>query len=404
MVSYLLPRHNGYYARLSIPKALQSHYGGRTELKCSLKTSDRKVAKAAALKQVSLWKLGFEALKGSAEAQQKLAADLALMDDKYKTQDHAPMSDKDAAIEYYAQDLNEKDQKEFYDIALGRATPFLLHLDGFMNQWQVTKKTKDMATTVLKRVAMIFPSLEQVKRPLVMKMVQEDTSAPQTKKKNYGFVRQYWIYLQDINAVDFESTNPFTKLRIKDKDDEDSRKDFSVPEIRQLIEESKNDPILCSLIKLAFYTGARLEELCQLKIEDVTTEDDIPSLHIHEAKTRAGNRFVPIHPDLQPLIDQLVKDSKDGYLITDQNSNMYSKRGNALGKRFRRLKVKLGFGSDKVFHSIRKTVITILNNCDVKEGRAADIAGHKKKTITYGLYSGGTRAKFKLDEIKKIRL
>ena len=69
--------------------------------------------------------------------------------------------------------------------------------------------------------------------------------------------------------MDFESTNPFTKLRIKDKDDEDSRKDFSVPEIRQLIEESKNDPILCSLIKLAFYTGARLEELCQLQRDDI---------------------------------------------------------------------------------------------------------------------------------------
>ena len=57
---------------------------------------------------------------------------------------------------------------------------------------------------------------------------------------------------------------------------------------------------------------------------------------------------------------------------------MYGKRGNALGKRFRRLKAA-GFGDNKVFHSIRKTVITILNNCDVREGRAADIAGHKRK-------------------------
>ena len=403
MVSYLLLIHNVYYARLSIPKALQAHYG-LTVLKRSLKTSDKKIAKAKALELISHWKLGFEALKGSAEATQKLAADLSLMNDKYKTQDHAPMSDKDAAIDYHAQELDEKNHKVFYDIALGRATPFLLHLDGFMNQWQVTKKTKDMATTVLKRVAIIFPSLEQVKRPLVMKMVQEDTRAPKTKQKDYGFVRQYWIYLQDINAVDFERTNPFTKLRIKDKNDEDSRKDFSVPEIKKLIEESKNDPILCSLIQLAFYTGARLEELCQLQVDDVTTEDDIPSLHIHEAKTKAGNRFVPIHPDLKPLIDQLVENSKDGYLITDQNNNVHGKRGNALGKRFHRLKARLGFGSNKVFHCIRKTVITILFNNQTPEGISADIAGHKIKTITYGLYSGGSGAKLKLDALMKIRL
>ncbi len=94
------------------------------------------------MEQVSQWKLGFEALKGSAEAQQKLAGELSLMDDDYKTQDHAPMSDKDAAIDYHASELEEKDQKAFYDIALGRATPFLLHLDGFMNHWQVAQKQK----------------------------------------------------------------------------------------------------------------------------------------------------------------------------------------------------------------------------------------------------------------------
>ena len=75
MVSYLLLIHNVYYARLSIPKALQAHYGC-TVLKRSLKTTNKKVAKAAALKQISQWKLGFEALKGSAEAHQKLAGEL----------------------------------------------------------------------------------------------------------------------------------------------------------------------------------------------------------------------------------------------------------------------------------------------------------------------------------------
>ena len=113
---------------------------------------------------------------------------------------------------------------------------------------------------------------------------------------------------------------------------------------------------------------------------------------------------MPIHPCLKPLIKKLVKDSKDDYLITDQNTDTHGKRSNALGKRFHRLKVKLGFGSDKVFHSIRKTVITILDNNDVKEGIAADIVGHEKKTMTYGLYSGGSGAKLKLDAIKKIRL
>jgi integrase len=64
--------------------------------------------------------------------------------------------------------------------------------------------------------------------------------------------------------------------------------------------------------------------------------------------------------------------------------------GQAVGKRFGRLKSKLGFGSLKVFHSIRKTATTVFEQAGVSEGTTADIVGHEKGTITYGLYSGGT--------------
>ena len=55
-----------------------------------------------------------------------------------------------------------------------------------------------------------------------------------------------------------------------------------------------------------------------------------------------------------------------------------------------------------VFHSIRKTVITILENAGVSEGITADIVGHEKKTMTYGLYSDGASDKKKLEAIKKL--
>ena len=54
------------------------------------------------------------------------------------------------------------------------------------------------------------------------------------------------------------------------------------------------------------------------------------------------------------------------------------------------MKERLGFGDEHVFHSIRKTVTTLLENAGVPESVAADIVGHEKQTITYGLYSGGT--------------
>src|SRR5207249_331618 len=54
---------------------------------------------------------------------------------------------------------------------------------------------------------------------------------------------------------------------------------------------------------LALYTGARLEELAQLRVVDVKIEDGIAYLDIHgldgrRVKTRSPERKVPLHPEL----------------------------------------------------------------------------------------------------------
>jgi integrase len=67
------------------------------------------------------------------------------------------------------------------------------------------------------------------------------------------------------------------------------------------------------------------------------------------------------------------------------------------------LKKKIGFGKSHVFHCFRNTVATLLENAGIHEGVAADIVGHEKKTLTYGLYSGGTSTKIKHEAIKKIK-
>lgn len=63
----------------------------------------------------------------------------------------------------------------------------------------------------------------------------------------------------------------------------------------------------------------------------------------------------------------------------------------------------MGYPDDKVFHSIRKTVGTPLEQAAVLEGVAADILGHDKNTITYGLYSGGSSVEQKRDAVNKLK-
>ena len=95
--------------------------------------------------------------------------------------------------------------------------------------------------------------------------------------------------------------------------------------------------------------------------------------------------------------------SRDSYLLSGLTFNKYGDRSNAIGKRFGRLKKSLGFPDKKVFHSIRKTVVTLLEDAGVSENLTADIVGHEKPRITYGLYSGGHSIERMKEAIEKVR-
>jgi integrase len=125
-------------------------------------------------------------------------------------------------------------------------------------------------------------------------------------------------------------------------------------------------------------------------------------IQIEDAKTPAGWRQVPVHSKLNATIERLLERSEDGYLLSGLSPNKYGGRSNAVGKRFGRLKTSMKFGSAHVFHSIRRTVATLLENAGIPENVAADIIGHDKPTMTYGLYSGGATLATKRDAIEKL--
>ena len=112
--------------------------------------------------------------------------------------------------------------------------------------------------------------------------------------------------------------------------------------------------------------------------------------------------MVSIHPSISDLVDRLVATSKDNFLILSKSKNQYDERSTGLSRRFGRLKSSLGYGPKLGFHSLRKTVTTKLEQAGVPECVVADIVGHEKQTITYGLYSDGTSMAQKMEAITKI--
>ncbi|MDF3867969.1 tyrosine-type recombinase/integrase [Pseudomonas denitrificans (nom. rej.)] len=197
--------------------------------------------------------------------------------------------------------------------------------------------------------------------------------------------------------------NPFKEHDLPKESKQDRKAErvaFTIDDVKRL--RSAASPALANVITLAAYTGARIEELCQLKIEDVVKVDGLPAFNITDSKTAAGIRTVPIHPHIAALVDEFKQTSEDGYLIKSPKGGAYGRKSQGFVNQFSTLKKKEAFGPQHTFHSFRKTFITELLHQDVPGVIIASVVGHETGTITFDVYSQGASIKQKMDAVLKL--
>ncbi|SBV99184.1 Integrase [uncultured Alphaproteobacteria bacterium] len=296
----------------------------------------------------------------------------------------------------------------FYGIATGKIVRLTEHLDEWLATLDNEAKTKDMKRSTIQRFAEKFPYVTDVRgKPVqlwVNALAAQEGKKAKTIRRILSELRGYWAYLVSIEVVQSDH-QPFIQLQVPkangSKVGSESWVPFSPADVVRLLQaaEARKDDTLADLIRIAMWTGGRIESLCALKVNEVG-DGFFDILH---DKSEAGRRTVPIHSKLKPTMDRLLKNAKaDGYVLPGLTENKYGDRSDAIGKRFGRLKTALGFTEQHVFHSIRKTVATLLENAGVPENVAADIIGHDKPTMTYGLYSGGASLEVKRQALEKI--
>jgi integrase len=200
-----------------------------------------------------------------------------------------------------------------------------------------------------------------------------------------------------------DERQPFDKLHVPESSKNDGeRREFTPAEVVQLHAAALalGHQQLADLIQLAAYSGMRREEICGLHVANVHA--DHFEVIAKTAKTKASRRQVPIHSRLRSTVRRLVKASRDGYLLSGLGANRYGARGGALGHRFSRLRRAQGFGAAYVFHSIRHTVATQLEEVGVRLNVIDDILGWKKPGML-GRYSGGNSLAVKRKAIQKLK-
>ncbi len=419
---FLALRGHTYYARLTVPTDARDYFG-KTELWQSLKTKNLREAEYRAGRIIAEWKAQIETFRGNIGIAHKALEWRKVLDEERKkdqilieqfTRQHGRPPTlaheiDDLGLGTYSLVYGDEVERIYFeqgpeaaarfdDIVKGNSLPTLTYAEDYKASLKVIPRTLQQRETHLDYLNQRFPTLPVRRSEVARWIIEMETQnlAEATIKARIGTCRGYFEYLQRLDHLNPDEANPFEGhkyTRRKKASKQDLRQAFEVDDIPRLIDAAerkrRKDTNLVAAIKIAAYTGMRREEIARLRVENIREREGIRYFDIIDAKSKAGLREVPIHSELLALVDKLIKASSDGYLLPDEKITKNDERGDAIGKRFKTLRDGLGFDSRYVFHSIRKTVSTIFERAGVNHNEAAEIVGHEKTGMTYGLYSAG---------------
>lgn len=418
--THLELRYKTYYAVLKVPKDVQ-HIIGRSSFFATTGTGDLRIARSDAALKVIKWKAEIASARSRIEDPiLRSAKEL----DRLMKSGASPRHLVQDAIDdetYRMTDASGKNilAETFNRVATGKSKV----LSELTNQWAsyegkrgLEKKTVSQAMSDIELLVPHLSTANLLTKEHVSLWIKEISRkgnlSAASVNRIFTSCRSFFKYLKHIEEIPEDTIDPFVvpnefkigkKRNSKALNKRESWLPFEPNAVVQIHQaaSSKGDQMLADVILLGAFTGARIEELCSLKKGDVNLTTK--SLKISDSKTEAGIREIPIHPEILPLVQKLLNNDKTTHLLPHLTESKFGDRSNAIGKRFGRLKTSMGFTKRHVFHSIRKTFTTLLENAGVNENITADIVGHEKPRMTYGLYSGGANLGVKRAAVVKVK-
>lgn len=194
--------------------------------------------------------------------------------------------------------------------------------------------------------------------------------------------------------------NPFYKLKLpRAKKRTQKRRPWTNEEIMWFIGSSAIGKNEFTATVVGMYSGMRLEEICN--IQDRHVFDGC--FHVDEGKTEAAERVIPVHPLIKPLIEPMRGTFGKGYLIDGIKGGGYdNKRSWNFQKKLGRLRKKIGIPEGVVFHTLRNTFATRMENAGVPINHISQLMGHEDSNMALTVYSGGLAIEPLIESINKL--
>ena len=269
--------------------------------------------------------------------------------------------------------------------------------------------TKQDASEV-KKVLQALPASRNTKPKLkampLMQVIKEPGHKKIAAKTINSHIQMFKMFFDWAERHGHSPHTLFEGMKVrKDKASESERKPFTPDQARLIYTELTENP--SGLVRkdshkwgmlLGMFTGARLNEICQLDIADVKQDGGTWFLNITDegddtksVKSKAGRRKVPLHSELIRLgFLDFVESRRNGTrLFPDYSYSANGGYGRNLGRWCNesflpKLDIKQ---PGLVFHSLRHTVVTRLSQADVPEPIVQCIVGHARSGVTQEVYN-----------------
>lgn len=244
--------------------------------------------------------------------------------------------------------------------------------------------------------------------------------APSTVKAILRKTSPLFGYAFELGLIDVNPFKGVTLPKVHNKSEVAEEKGYSPAEIDLLFRSGiftdattrKPYGMACYWVPLLCrYTGARIEEMVQLRKSDVQrSEDGIYFLYVREGadqnlKNVMSVRHVPIHGHLIELgfLDYVA--SSGEFLFSDLKAGTHGKRSPYLVKWWSQRVKDAGVITNQPSHSFRHSLKTALRGLGVLDSVADSVAGHSPANVgaSYGTVDLQTKKKA-IDRLPRLAL
>lgn len=394
---YLKLRGNIWWYQRRIPMALLEHFSGDKFISQSLHTGD--IREARAKRNILNGKLEEHKFNSSNPTRHRF---LELLQEfqfakEGDSKDWNLHYDPDAwdrkgdkvAVDAFTTVSGTKDQSHKYGMTLRESVAVWTRKFKDTKTKDTVDKIKKAAEEFLKFLNTYDIQLEDISKRHVHDYIEvlQVNYAKTTTQGKISRLRSIWAYCDSLGEV--SGACPFDGHSYSGSNEVSKKQPFTVEEMQWI----KNNVAIDEegrrlLVELGVFTGCRISELCNFRVEHVINRDGVVAIFIEKGKTSSATRLVPITDELGECLLEFCQNKEPQELALGLD-------GKESSRWFSKVKSEyVSKDSAKCFHSFRVMFSTALQQAEVDELKAAALLGHKRgNTMTYGYYSKGYELK-----------